>query len=49
MTSWPLFQDIVILRRDGVAILLTSSKLQPCLLKQPLKTQKKIKKLEIIY
>ena len=40
MTSWPLFQDIAILRRDGVAILLTPSKLQPGLLNQPLKTQK---------
>ena len=54
MTSWPLFQDIAILRRDWVAILLTSSKLQPCLLNQPLKTIKKflkktIKELEIIY
>ena len=30
-------------------MLLTSSKLQPCLLKQPLKTKKKLKELEIIH
>ena len=31
------------------SILLTSSKLQPCLLKQPLKTQRKLKELETMY
>ena len=52
MTSWSLFQDIFILRRARVAISFTSSNLQPCLLKKPLKPQKKkktIKKLEIMY
>ena len=43
------FQNTFILWMFRVANLLTSSKLQPCLLKQPLKTQKKWKELEIMY
>ena len=35
--------------RSRVAILLTASKLQPCLLKQLLKTQTKLKKPEIMF
>ena len=46
LTPQPLYQNDFILRRATVANLLTSSKFQP-LLKNPSKTQKKLKKLEI--
>ena len=49
LTSEPLFQNNFIFRRPRVAILLTSSKLQPQLLKQSLRTQLKLKGLEIMY
>ena len=49
MTSSPLFQKAIILERPGIAIWLTSSKLQPCLLRQSLKTQEKLKELETVY
>ena len=49
LTSQPLFQNNFIFRRPRVAILLTSSKLQPQLLKQSLRTQLKLKGLEIMY
>ena len=49
MTSQPLFQNIFILRRPGVANFADVIKLQPFLLKQPLKTQKKLKELQIMY
>ena len=42
-----LFQNIFNLRRPSEPNFATSSKLQPCLLKQPLRTQKrKLKELE---
>ena len=34
---------------DFITFMLTSSKLQPCLLKQPLMIPKKFKKIEIMY
>ena len=40
---------VFILRRPGIAILLTSSKLRPRLLKESLKTQEKLEELEIMY
>ena len=40
MMSKPLFQNTFILRSPRQPILLISPELQPCLLKQPLKTQK---------
>ena len=45
------FQNSFTLRRHRVAYFVTlkSSKLQPCLLKQLLKTQKKLKELEIMH
>ena len=49
MTSQPLFLNTFILRRPRIANLMTSSKLQPYLLKQPLKIQKKLKELEAVY
>ena len=49
MTSQPLFQNIFILGRPGVAILLTALKLWPRLLKKLLKTQGKFRKLQVMY
>ena len=55
MKSQPLFQNTFISRRPRVAIFtdiiydILLRKLQPCLLQQPLKTQKKLKELEIMY
>ena len=43
------FEKTLILRGLGGAILLTLSKLRPCLLKQSLKTQKKLEELEIVH
>ena len=47
-TSWPLFQNAFILREPRVASF-ALSKLKPRLSKKPLKTQKKLKELEIMY
>ena len=43
--------DAIIFKEGlGLPVLMTSSKLEPCLLKQPLKTRKKkLKELEIMY
>ena len=55
MKSQPLLQNTFISRRPRVAIFtdiiddILLTKLQPCLLKQSLKTQKKLKELEIMY
>ena len=52
MRSLSLFQNAFYLKRPRIAILLTLSKLQLCLLKQPLKmpmTTKKLKELEVFY
>ena len=43
------FEKTLILRGLGVAILLTLSKLRPCLLKQSLKIKKKLEELEIVH
>ena len=45
----PFIPKYFILRRHRVAILLTSSKLQLCLLKKSLKTQNKLKSMETMY
>ena len=49
MASQPLFQNTFILNRPRKANFADIIKLEPCLLKQPLKTQKKLKELEIMY
>ena len=45
MTSWSLFENILILRRPRKGLLLISSKVWSFLLKQSLKTQKMLKEL----
>ena len=49
MTSQPLLQNTVILRRPGVAIFADIIKIITFLLKQSLKTQEKLKELKILY
>ena len=49
ITSQPLFQVTFDLRSPRVANFLASSKLQPFLLEQPLKTQTKLKEIEIMH
>ena len=49
MTSLSLFQNTVILRRPGVAIFADIIKIIARFIKKNLKTQKKLKELEIMY
>ena len=49
MTSQPLFQITLVLRRLGVAIFAGIIKIVTFLLKQSLKTEEKLKELEILY
>ena len=49
MTSQPLFQNTIILRRPGVVIFDESIKIIATFIKTTLKTQEKLKELEIIY
>ena len=55
MKAQPLFQNTFISRMPRAAIFsdiiddILLTKLQPCLLKQSLKAQKKLKELEIMY
>ena len=48
MTSQHLFQNAVILRRPGVAIVADISKIVTIFIKKYLKTQEKLEELEII-
>ena len=49
MTSQPLFQNTFILRRPRVAFFPDIIKILTVLLRQSLKTWKKLKELEIVY
>ena len=48
MKSQPSFKILSLQEGLEHPILLTSSKLQPCLSKQPVNTQRKLKELEIV-
>ena len=49
MTPWLLFQNTFILRRPRVASFADIIRIAACLLKQPLKTQRKLEELLIMY
>ena len=49
MTSKPLFQNIIILRRPGVAIFADIIKIMTRFIKQIFKDQEKLKELEIVH
>ena len=49
MTSYPLIQNTVILRRLGVAILADIIKIITRFIKQPFKDSRKLKELESMY